>query len=511
MPEVLAALCADNIEDFPALRIHQGHPWHAFLAQLATLALLAAGRDDLPTTADEWRELLRGLTLGFPDDEPWTLAVADLAKPAFLQPPMPGEKPEGFKNQLRAADALDILVTAKSHDVKQATIIHPQPQHWIFSLITLQTFQGFLGAGNYGVARMNGGFASRPGVGYQPMRRWGAAFMRDVTQLLKQDVAPTASKHPPLLWLLPWSGEKGGALPLHELPPLFIEICRRVRLRPEEDAYVAAMGTSKAARIVTPDDYLGVADDPWTPLNHGKKGISALNVSERGWRYDAAQQVLFDSSKVEKAPLQRTQKGEAGAQGGYLLRALTRGQGRTDGYHERWIPCPAEIAASLGSTSAASERLRTLSTAMVEDAGTAIGKVLRPALLALGQSYPLDPTGKLSLDYQDNMPEPWCNRLRDRVDGEFFPFLWESVAQEDAAQDEEARLLWQGRLIGWGLEILELAFARTAVRNARYFKVTAKAKGIYNSCAHKQFANYYETKRMHNAQSEQVAVGETHE
>ena len=35
LPELMAAMAADTVRDFPALRPHQRHPWHAFLVQLA--------------------------------------------------------------------------------------------------------------------------------------------------------------------------------------------------------------------------------------------------------------------------------------------------------------------------------------------------------------------------------------------------------------------------------------------------------------------------------------------
>ncbi len=34
LPDVYAALMADQIESFPALRPHQRHAWHAFLVQV---------------------------------------------------------------------------------------------------------------------------------------------------------------------------------------------------------------------------------------------------------------------------------------------------------------------------------------------------------------------------------------------------------------------------------------------------------------------------------------------
>lgn len=45
LPELFVALGRDAVRDYPALRPHQRHPWHALLVQLAALALHAAGAD----------------------------------------------------------------------------------------------------------------------------------------------------------------------------------------------------------------------------------------------------------------------------------------------------------------------------------------------------------------------------------------------------------------------------------------------------------------------------------
>ena len=39
LPQLFVALTADEVRDYPALRPHQRHPWHAFLVQLAAIAL----------------------------------------------------------------------------------------------------------------------------------------------------------------------------------------------------------------------------------------------------------------------------------------------------------------------------------------------------------------------------------------------------------------------------------------------------------------------------------------
>ena len=94
----------------------------------------------------------------WPDGEAWELVVDDWSKPALLQPPtVAATDRAAYKNRLPTPDALDMLVTAKNHDLKQERMVGASEQDWLFALVTLQTTEGFLGAGNYGVSRMNGG------------------------------------------------------------------------------------------------------------------------------------------------------------------------------------------------------------------------------------------------------------------------------------------------------------------------------------------------------------------
>ena len=48
LPQVFAALAADRIETFPALRPHQNPAWHVFLVQIAAMGLEALGRTAPP-------------------------------------------------------------------------------------------------------------------------------------------------------------------------------------------------------------------------------------------------------------------------------------------------------------------------------------------------------------------------------------------------------------------------------------------------------------------------------
>ena len=75
LPELLAAMVADSVRDFPALRPHQRHPWHAFLAQLAAIALHRAGQDEPWIDATDWRTALLALTPDDPDGAAWCLVA----------------------------------------------------------------------------------------------------------------------------------------------------------------------------------------------------------------------------------------------------------------------------------------------------------------------------------------------------------------------------------------------------------------------------------------------------
>src|SRR5690606_14356660 len=147
LPGVLAALARDEVDDFPALRAHQGMFWHMFLVQLAALALHGAGETEIPEEEETWRRLLRGLTKDFPDDEPWCLVVDDWAKPAFMQAAVPSDLiiigPSGNKlfkfpskseveKTVYSPDALDILITAKNHDLKRDTARGAEAEDWLF-------------------------------------------------------------------------------------------------------------------------------------------------------------------------------------------------------------------------------------------------------------------------------------------------------------------------------------------------------------------------------------------
>ena len=187
LTNVYAALMGDNVTAFPALRPHQRHAWHAFLAQVGALAMSRAQLDTPPTRSAEWDFLIRGLTPDFPYDEPWHLVVEDNTVPAFMQPPARSiARGRSYRNTVTTPDDLDILVTSRNHDLKSAVGVRASVDDWLFALITLQTMGGYGGYGNYGISRMNGGLGNRPAFSLAPAGGGtGAHVRRDILALLE--------------------------------------------------------------------------------------------------------------------------------------------------------------------------------------------------------------------------------------------------------------------------------------------------------------------------------------
>ena len=181
LTHVYSALMRDDVESFPALRPHQRHSWHAFLVQLGAMAIHRAGLVEPPEDSANWLRLIRGLTPDWPADEPWRLVGDDITVPAFMQPPASSaDNISDYKNMLETPDELDMLVTSKNHDVKSSVAESGTANDWIFALVSLQTSEGFSGAGNYGISRMNGGLGCRPAISITPSTRPGAHLRRDI-------------------------------------------------------------------------------------------------------------------------------------------------------------------------------------------------------------------------------------------------------------------------------------------------------------------------------------------
>jgi len=473
LPGILARMSSGESTSLTAVQAHQQHAVHAFLVQLAALALHRGGCDDtIAHDEARWRELLVGAAkVDGADEDAFALVVSDLSKPAFMQPPVPEGRLDVLKEQHALPSAeLDVVITSKNHDVKMERLTSPAPEHWAFALLTLQTMQGFLGRGNYGIARMNGGFASRPCCAFAASPAASDRFVRDTRIVLKnrEDIASTGTCSMRggigLVWCAPWDGVDSLSLP--NLDPFFVEICRRVRLTIGRDgAIVARRAASKAARISAKESY-GRTGDPWTPLStaDGK----ALTMAETGFGYDRVRQLLFDDYN----------QGAAGtmlkSDHFWLGQVMVRGQGVTGGYHERWLPVPSRVRDQEGRN-----LLGQRAKDWVALAKTARLNILKPALLVLIQGAPE------KIKFDDARVERHLKRLDTSIDADFFRLLFEHATSSTEAADSA----FENWVFGLAKEELDAARDSLPVPSARRWKAETCAYSTLFGAARKHFPN----------------------
>lgn len=462
LPQVLDALMHADDVSFETLQPHQKQAWHCFLAQLAAMAVARETDGQPPADAGGWRDAL--VSLANSSEAAWHLAVEDLSKPAFLQPPVPEGSLDDFNADLPTPDQLGVLISSKNHTLKPGHHSTPELDDWIFALLTLQTTQGYKGR-HYGISRMNAGSANRPYVGLTPSLSLGRWFRRDLRMLLDSR-SDTANAHnydlggKALLWLVPWDGEE--PIDLYSCDPHYIEVCRRIRF---SGNMICHQKRSTAYRIVPEHGSNGITGDPWAPIDVEEKKV--LNPSGNAFSYDKMHRILF-SGRYAQPPSMKPINDEKDTV--YVVaRTLVRGQGVTEGLHERVIqisgyneeywgegPAAAQIAAE-------SERR----LGRVEDVRS---KVLAPSI----RVYIKDRDQDLSDDEQDALWDQ-VSRFDEAVDPSFFERLWETPN----LTDEERYAFWDDVLFDAARTVFEESSTLCPKTSARYWDRKSHATSIF--------------------------------
>lgn len=450
LPEVLAALSGNEDIEFNNLRPHHSHSWHAFLTQLGAIAIEKdAGR--FPTDPKIWTRHLLSLVDG--DVEAWSLVREETTKPAFMQPAFL-DNVKKFNTTIETADGLDILVTSKNFDVKRAAAWNATPDMWLYGLVIKQTMDGVLGRGYFGIARMNKGFGNRPCVSIAADTRWATRFRRDTRVWLEErknliEKYKYRAEHHPLLWMIPWTGNT--SLQLQDLHPFFIEICRRLRLVIESDRIVAKTTPSATSRIDLVE-HTGDTGDIWTPVNEGR----SLTVTGKGFHIRQIHALLFseDSWQRNAALNLREEDGENPV---FILKALARGQGKTEGYHERFIPIPRNRVGS--------PEIANRSKLQITLASAVAVKILKPSLLALA-------SGNSDSDRKSTAANRWLGYFDDAVEEIFFPHLlsWD-------LENGESR--WKTILIKTAKEGFERAVQEMPLKNSQRYRCIALGENTF--------------------------------
>lgn len=447
LPEVYAALMADEVVAFPALRPHQRHAWHAFLVQLGAMAMHRAGVAEPPSGAGEWAGLIRGLTPDWPGDEPWQLVVDDVTVPAFMQAPArSADKLADYKKTFVTPDELDMLVTSKNHDLKSAVAADTRPDDWLFALVNLQTAEGYGGSSNYGISRMASSFGNRSAFSITPSIRPGGHFRRDTTALLEHrqailDDYPVIDSGIGITWVLPWDGTAAEILHIDKMGPFYVEICRRIRLWSTAGELSASRATSGSRRIY---DTKGLTGDPWMPVRtvESSAGGSPHFLTHRGkLGYEQLVEGLF-SPEWDRPYLLNVAQGDLdqGTPIHLVARGIVRNQGKpkldTWGYHERVIPLKPKTV-QVFSRGGGTQELEDIARERVADAGK-VQRILRRAVAtfaARGDSNAIK-------QEQRDLANPWVNQLGEIVDARFFEYLQAEFEVDDRAEREHIRNRW---------------------------------------------------------------------
>ena len=346
---------------YPNLRPHQFHLWHMFLCQLAALALWNTPGQTLPTSKSEWLQALRRLTPEFPHDEPWRLHGA-WNKPAFLQPSadssLAPENDQAKWKAIHAAPCLDIPTSTKNHEVPKNSLWHAPAEHWLYALACVQTGDNYQGVGHHRASRMNGVHRNFVSLALDPSGTgsWcpASAWLRDTQRILElRNNAPPPPGLPALLWTLPWP--QGACLHIQDVDPLYIEVCRRIRLQPAPDtaqqdperACIARHHPSPKTRF-HPDDLRttkGLVCDPWTPEVHARPP-KALTIPPSGISIRLLASLMtgtYNEHQLVLPPLAKRAPAEQGSPAVLLVHAVLRDKAKTSGLLQLRLPIPAGV------------------------------------------------------------------------------------------------------------------------------------------------------------------------
>lgn len=479
LPQVYAALMQDEVASFPALRPHQRHAWHAFLVQLGAMAMHREGLTEPPEDAETWRNLIRFLTRAdYPDDEPWQLVVDDITKPAFMQPPASSEDKRADykpKDDMATPDQLDLLVTAKSHDLKPAVAIDAGMDDWLFALIVLQTMEGYMGIGHHGISRMNGGASSRTAFSLTPSIRLGIHVSRDIKALLGYretllDEYPTTEEGFTLLWTHAWDGAASEAMNISELDPFYIEICRRIRLISSHErlqAKWAPSATTNGTRIQA-KALKGMTGDPWALINRKRNVALTPIVGEFSYRRVVD---FMTPGDWQVPPLFKPTSDEYGAKIPMQLvaRAIIRSQGKTEGYFERIIPLKSKTISAFGRPRQI-EEFGDIARDRIEQIGK-IQQFMRHAIsvfLAGGENQAGDIRAR-----------QWADKLSELADKDFFEDLQDEFDIDDADERKEIRNAWCIRKIDDARALLRQAMDALPCPTIQRYRARVRAESVF--------------------------------
>ncbi len=496
LPQLLAAMANLQVYDFPALRPHQRHPWHAFLVQLGAIALHHAGQSEPWQQADAWRAALLALTPDDPDGAAWCL-VTPADRPALLQAPIKKGIQDWEENVL-TPDRLDMLVTSKNHDIKRMRMKSNAVDDWLYALVSLQTQAGSNSGSYKGISRMNSGAGSRPCVGISRNKKWSQRWRDDILILLKNrssiatDCYLKLENGLSLLWLLPW--DEDHSISFNSLDPFYIEICRRIRLEIRGEYVLARTTTNSMSRIQENDLRKGRTGDPWTPVD--KAGAKIMAVPKNGFDYRLIAKLVIYDDIYQPSITQSLEPWHGDDNLTLICQGIAPdGNSKTSGYHERRVPIPSRMRRLLISdhrpiiAHVAKRRIDTISTMKAN---------LIYSLITLLINGDQKKDGNKNKK-EKKLAERFTHDFEKKEDSRFFADLQQEIDAEET-QREEVYLQWLLALAARAEQVLRHAFIAGPRSNMQRYKAQSAAlsrfdAGLRSSKSFPELANHFARQR----------------
>lgn len=219
----------------------------------------------------------------------------------------------------------------------------------------------------------------------------------------------------------------------------------------------------------------------------------------RGFGYRRLSEILAQGGFI-RAPLQTVGPAETQEGGGvpYVLvcRAMARGQGKTEGLHERRIRVtPEAVGAFLPEKG---DELAAISRARLNEAGE-IGRILRRALMVLFQNGPerdrFAPRDPNSAD----RAAPFLGAFDRGIDADFFDHLFAEVAAGGESERTALCARWLTMLKDRARAMLAGAEAGAPTSSVRRLRSRVRAEAALDAGFRKAFgATYFPKERPHD-------------
>lgn len=470
LQEVCADLANDKVDDLPFLRPHQRHFWHATLCQIGAIVMVNAKITDPPKTPEGWLEIIQEFTREeFPGDEPWNLVTSDITKPAFLQPPATTPaKAKEFSKTLETPDEMDLPVGSKHHDIRESNIRRATPELWLFALVARQTGGGYDGPKLYGVSRMNSGTGNRHGFSLAPSTRWGPHVIRDLCVLAREYQDADAKSL--LLWTRPWDGTMQEEIPIQTLNPkaLYVEISRRIRLERDPEGNLSGRYATSQGNRVRAKESKGMTEDPWTITETDK----AVTVGAAGFGYRQVARFL-DPEKYTLPKLAKPGPTDDTKSSMHLVaRAVARGNGKTEGYHEEAVFLRSKAAGMLGRSNGRAV-LHGIARQRI-DIIAEVQSILGHAVKTYLQNG--DSGGQTKKEHQRVIGNA-RDRLNQAIERDFWQHLQDELESRD--QDKKRGEWCHGYLIPTARTILASVCRSGLSKHLDRYKATTEAEDLF--------------------------------